>query len=79
MHPKIRRNFPFFRELDHVHGRRISAFLARPTFQRRFELPDRRGATNVSERNACARFTSIALNLYLKRRQMIDLCLIKSV
>jgi hypothetical protein len=44
MHPNLGRDLRLLRQLDHVNGWRISAFLARPTFQRRFKFPDRRVA-----------------------------------
>lgn len=47
-------NFLPFGQLDHMHARRISAFLARPAFQRGFQFPDRRiaRAPDSIERNA---------------------------
>jgi hypothetical protein len=65
MHPNIDRDLPLLRELDHVHGRRVSPFLARSAFQRRLKFPDRRIArtTDRIERNAGAGLTSMALDL----------------
>jgi hypothetical protein len=34
MHPKIRRDLARLSQLDHMHGRRVAAFRARPAFQR---------------------------------------------
>jgi hypothetical protein len=65
MHPNVRRDLALLRQLDHVHGWRISAFLARPAFQCRFQFPDwgiTRSADGI-ERDAGAGLTTIALDL----------------
>jgi hypothetical protein len=38
MHPIVRRNFPLFGQLYHMHRRRVSPLLARSIFQRGFKL-----------------------------------------
>jgi hypothetical protein len=43
MHPPIWRGLASFRQLDHVNGRRVSAFPARSAFQRGFQIGDRAG------------------------------------
>ena len=65
MHPTIRRSLARLRQLDHVNGRRISALLAKPTFQRSLKFPDRgvTRAPNRIERNAGLRLAAMALDL----------------
>ena len=66
MHPTIRRSLARLRQLDHVNGRRISALLARPAFQRRLKFPDRGIARMPDriERYAVARVLAVAFDLY---------------
>ena len=42
MHPSIWRGRAHLCQLDHMNGRRVSALLARPAFQRGLKFPDRR-------------------------------------
>src|SRR5437016_3089683 len=65
MHPEIGRDLARFRQLDHVHRRRVAAVAARPAFQRRFEFPDRRLARPADgiERQARAGLAALALDL----------------
>jgi hypothetical protein len=65
MHPKIGRDLARLGQLDHVHRRRVAAFLARPAFQRRLKFPDWRipRPADVGERQAGARLTALALDL----------------
>ena len=65
MHPDVGRDLARCGQLDHVHRRRVAAFLARSTFQRRFQLPDRRIARSAYriQRKACAGLAAIAFDL----------------
>jgi hypothetical protein len=65
MYPRVRRDFTLLRELDHMHGRRMSGCPARPAFQRRLKFPDRRiaRASDGIERQTGARLTTLALDL----------------
>jgi hypothetical protein len=64
MNPDVTRDLPLLGQLDHVKWRRVSAFLARPAFQRRFQFPDRRIARTPDriERDARACLTTVAFD-----------------
>src|ERR1700694_3016233 len=64
MHPRVRRDLQVHRQLDHVHGRRVSPFLARAAFERRLELPDRCVARTMDglERDAGLGFWHLTCN-----------------
>jgi hypothetical protein len=64
MNPDVGRDLPLLGQLDHVNWRRVSAFLARPAFQRRFQFPDRRLARTPDriERDARAGLAAVAFN-----------------
>jgi hypothetical protein len=42
MHPFVWRDLPSLGQLDHMYRWSVAPLAARPTFQRRFQLPDRR-------------------------------------
>ena len=65
MNPDVGRDLPLLGQLDHVNWRRVSAFLARPAFQRRLQFPDRRIARTPDriERQARAGPAAIAFDL----------------
>ena len=64
MSPDVRCDLARFGQLDHVNWRRVSAFLARPAFQRRLQFPDRRIARTPDriERQARAGIAAVAFD-----------------
>jgi hypothetical protein len=66
MHPDVRRNFPHFSQLDHVHRRLVSTRSAGTASERTFKFPDRRitRAANGIKRNAGAGFTAMAFDFH---------------
>ena len=69
MHPIVRCDLAFLGQLDHVYGRRVSSFFARPAFQHRLRFPDRRMTrTPYSvERRPVSVFATTAFDLQLNR------------
>jgi hypothetical protein len=62
VHPLVGRDLPRLRQLDHMHGRRVTTLPARTTFERSLQLPERcfTGTPDRVERQARPRFAAVA-------------------